>query len=69
MLDKFYVLETPVGVRTVKCMEIINGNKIYGGFSVSDYVEEGDIQFMIIPENSNEATLEEINKWVAWYSL
>jgi hypothetical protein len=67
-VGKFYNTETPVGKRTIKCMQIIEDNQPYGGFSISNYSEAGDIQFMIIPSDSTEATKEQAQVWEAWYN-
>jgi hypothetical protein len=67
-VGKFYNAETPVGERTIKCMEIIEDNQPYGGFSISNYAELGDIQFMVIPLDSQEASNEQAQIWEDWYN-
>jgi len=67
-VGKFYNAQTPVGERTIKCMEIIEDGQPYGGFSISNYVELGDIQFMVIPQDSQEASNEQQQAWEGWYN-
>jgi len=67
-IGKFYNAQTPVGERTIKCMQMIDNNQPYGGFSISNYAELGDIQFMVIPQGSQEASNEQAEAWEGWYN-
>jgi hypothetical protein len=40
----------------------------YGIYSPSDYANENDMQGMIIPSDSTEATQEQAQAWEAWYN-
>lgn len=68
MIGSFYRLETPQGIRTIKCMQYDADNNPYGIYSTSDYKYEGDNQGMIIPVDSKDANEYEIIAWEKWYN-
>lgn len=63
----YYRSDTPQGVRTIKCMQMDADGNPYGIYSPSNYVNSGDNQGMIIPDNSTLATPEQAQAWDFWY--
>ena len=66
-LGKYYRIQTEDGERTIKALELIIEG-VYGIYSPSDYLVQGDNQGSLIPEGSEEATLEESEDWDNWYN-
>ena len=63
----YYRIETPQGIRTIKCVQFDADGHPYGIYSPSNYVTAGDNQGMTIPDNSNLATPEQAQEWDNWY--
>jgi len=66
-IGKFYRVETDRGERTIKAMQLIIQG-VYGVYSASNYEFEDDLQGMVIPEGSQEATQEQIEAFNLWYN-
>ena len=66
-IGNFYRVQTDRGERTVKAMQLIEQG-VYGVYSASNYEFEDDLQGMVIPEGSQEATTEQIEAFNLWYN-
>jgi hypothetical protein len=66
-IGKYYRIQTDDGERTIKALELIIEG-VYGIFSPSDYLVQGDNQGHLIPEGSEEATEEQAEDWDNWYN-
>lgn len=66
-IGKFYRVETDRGERTIKAMQLIIEG-VYGVYSASNYEFDDDLQGMLIPEGSEEATQEQIDAFNLWYN-
>jgi hypothetical protein len=66
-IGKYYRIDTPYGERTIKALELIVEG-MYGIYSPSDYLVQGDNQGALIPEGSEEATPEQAEDWDNWYN-
>lgn len=67
-VGKYYTCTTPFGVRVIKGIQELEDTNVYGIYSISNYESPGDNQGMIIPNNSEEATLEQKTAWDNWYN-
>ncbi len=67
IIGQYYRVQTSAGERTAKAMQLIIGG-VYGVYSISNYEHEDDLQGMIIPEGSEEATQEQIEAFNLWFN-
>lgn len=66
-IGRFYRVATDRGERTIKAMQLIIEG-VYGVYSASNYEFEDDLQGMVIPEGSQDATQEQIDAFNLWYN-
>lgn len=66
-IGQYYRVQTSAGERTAKAMQLIIDG-VYGVYSISNYEHEDDLQGVVIPEGSEEATQEQIEAFNLWFN-
>jgi len=66
-IGQYYRVQTSAGERTAKAMQLIIDG-VYGVYSISNYEYEDDLQGVVIPEGSEEATQEQIEAFNLWFN-
>lgn len=67
-INKYYRVATRGGMRTVKAQQQVAVGVFHGIYSLSDCLVLGDNEDIQIPNDSQEASIEQAQIWEDWYN-